>query len=48
VLHQPELARKYADRVIGFLAGTVVFDRAPAAVADDEIAALYADEDDAA
>jgi phosphonate transport system ATP-binding protein len=48
VLHQPELARRYADRLIGFLAGRISFDRPPDAVRDDEIALLYADEDDEA
>jgi phosphonate transport system ATP-binding protein len=46
VLHQPELARRYADRLVGFLNGGISFDRSPQAVADDEIALLYADEDD--
>lgn len=45
VLHQPDLARRYADRLVGLARGHVVFDRAPARVADAEIAALYRDED---
>jgi phosphonate transport system ATP-binding protein len=48
VLHQPELARRYADRLVGFLAGGISFDRVPDAVSDDEIALLYADEHDEA
>src|SRR5262249_58262855 len=46
VLHQPELARRYADRLVGFLDGRVAFDRAPSLVTDDEVDALYAAEDD--
>jgi phosphonate transport system ATP-binding protein len=42
VLHQPELARLYADRVVGVREGTISFDT-PAHSADLEaIAALYA------
>jgi phosphonate transport system ATP-binding protein len=48
VLHQPELARRYADRLIGFHRGHVVFDAQPGAVSEQEIDALYADEPDAA
>jgi len=41
VLHQPELARRHADRILGLRAGRTVFlDRADA-VGDREIAALY-------
>ncbi len=46
VLHQPELARRYADRLVGFLSGGISFDRAPDRVTEDEVARLYADEDD--
>ncbi|MBV8599769.1 MAG: hypothetical protein JO017_13190, partial [Actinobacteria bacterium] len=46
VLHQPELARRYADRLIGFLDGRIAFDRAPHAVDDAEIEMLYGDDDD--
>jgi phosphonate transport system ATP-binding protein len=38
VLHQPELARQYADRVIGMRAGEIVFDRAEVG----DIEGLYA------
>ena len=48
VLHQPELARRYADRVIGFLEGGISFDGRPDTVSDDEIALLYVEEDDEA
>jgi phosphonate transport system ATP-binding protein len=46
VLHQPELARRYADRLIGLHHGAVTFDSRPALVSDEQIAALYADERD--
>ncbi len=43
ILHQPDLARRYADRLVGMADGRIVFDRPPAAVPDHEIARLYAD-----
>jgi phosphonate transport system ATP-binding protein len=43
VLHQPDLARRYAHRLVGMMDGRIVFDRAPAEVADHEIQQLYAD-----
>jgi len=46
VLHQPELARRYADRLVGFRGGTVSFDRPPELVADEEVEALYPPGDD--
>ena len=41
VLHQPELARRYADRIVGMAGGEVVFDTPPAALAEPAIARLY-------
>ncbi len=41
VLHQPELALRYADRIVGMRFGEVVFDLPPAGVSADAIAALY-------
>jgi phosphonate transport system ATP-binding protein len=41
VLHQPELARRYADRIVGIASGEVVFERTPATIQDSEIAHLY-------
>jgi phosphonate transport system ATP-binding protein len=46
VLHQPELARRYADRLVGFLDGDVRFDDRPDRIGDDEIDALYGAGDD--
>jgi len=41
VLHQPELAKRYGDRIVGIASGELVFERTPATVRDDEIAHLY-------
>jgi phosphonate transport system ATP-binding protein len=41
VLHQPVLARRYADRIVGMRQGRVLFDAAPNAIADDRMQALY-------
>jgi phosphonate transport system ATP-binding protein len=41
VLHQPVLARRYADRIVGMRQGRVMFDDAPNAIADDRMQALY-------
>ena len=42
VLHQPDLALRYADRIIGMRAGTVVFDMPAAAVSMALVSTLYA------
>jgi phosphonate transport system ATP-binding protein len=47
VLHQPELALAHADRVVGMVAGEVAFDRPPSEVSAEDVAALYAGQDDA-
>ncbi len=41
VLHQPELARRHADRVLGLRGGRMVFDTPAAAMDDRDVAALY-------
>jgi phosphonate transport system ATP-binding protein len=41
VLHQPDLARLHADRIVGLLAGRVVFDAAADAVPPADVEALY-------
>ncbi|MBV9466805.1 MAG: phosphonate ABC transporter ATP-binding protein [Solirubrobacterales bacterium] len=41
VLHQPELALRYADRVVGMLLGEVVFDAKPPEVSPQRVAELY-------
>jgi len=41
--HQPELARRFADRVIGMRNGRIVFDLPTGQLTDDATAALYDD-----
>ena len=43
VLHQPDLARRYADRVIGLRDGVAAFAGSPSEVTFDMIDALYAE-----
>ena len=40
-LHEPDLARRHAARIIGLRQGRVAFDRPAAAVTDDDLTALY-------
>jgi len=42
VLHQPDLALRHCDRVLGMRGGEIVFDKPPAAVTAPEIDGLYA------
>jgi phosphonate transport system ATP-binding protein len=42
VLHQPDLARRHADRFVGLLRGRLTLDSAPEILTQDEIDALYA------
>lgn len=41
VLHQPDLALRYADRLLGLRRGHTIFDRAATTVSNREIADLY-------
>ena len=41
VLHQPDLAKQYGDRIIGVSAGEIAFERTPETIQDDDIADLY-------
>ncbi len=43
-MHDVDLARRFADRVIGLAGGAVVFDGAPAALTDDELRRIYGGE----
>lgn len=45
--HQPELARRFADRVIGMRNGRIVFDAPAATLTSDTTADLYRDADPA-
>ncbi|MEB3223533.1 MAG: phosphonate ABC transporter ATP-binding protein [Candidatus Sericytochromatia bacterium] len=40
-LHVLELARRYADRIVGFQGGRVVFDGPPDALTDEAVEAIY-------
>jgi phosphonate transport system ATP-binding protein len=42
VLHQPDLARRHSDRIVGLTSGRVTLDSAQSALTDAEIDALYA------
>ena len=44
VLHQPELAARYADRLVGLRRGQMEFDRPASQVSSQQIAQLYVDE----
>ena len=39
--HQPELSRRFADRIVGLRAGAVLFDKPSAMVGNDDISDLY-------
>lgn len=41
VLHQPELAFRYADRIVGMVRGEFVFDAPPNALDQERVTALY-------
>lgn len=41
VLHQPELAERYSDRVIGIRAGEMIFDVAAKQICSHDVAGLY-------
>jgi len=41
VLHQPDLARRYADRLLGLRKGIIAFADHPSRVTDGEIDSLY-------
>lgn len=45
VLHQPDLAARFADRIVGIAGGVAVFDLKAADVTSKHVAALYRDED---
>ena len=41
VLHQPDLARRFSDRILGLAGGRLVFDSSSAEVTDETVARLY-------
>jgi phosphonate transport system ATP-binding protein len=42
VLHQPDLARRHSDRLVGLVDGVVAWDRAPDLVTRADVDAIYA------
>src|SRR5581483_4403283 len=40
-LHQLDLARRHADRIVGLAEGKIVFDGAPSQLGDDDLARIY-------
>jgi phosphonate transport system ATP-binding protein len=44
-IHNVELARRFADRVVGMTGGRVVFDGAPSALAESHLKEIYGGED---
>jgi phosphonate transport system ATP-binding protein len=44
-IHNVELARRFADRVVGMTGGRVVFDGAPGALSDARLREIYGGED---
>jgi phosphonate transport system ATP-binding protein len=44
-MHDPELARRHADRLVGLRAGRIVFDAAPDQVSAQDLIDLYAGEE---
>jgi phosphonate transport system ATP-binding protein len=44
-MHDVELARRFADRVIGMSGGSVVYDGAPAALTDEQLKTIYGGQD---
>jgi len=42
VLHQPDLARRHSDRIVGLTAGRITLDTARSALSAAEVDALYA------
>jgi phosphonate transport system ATP-binding protein len=43
-MHDVELARRFADRIVGMSGGTIVFDGPPAALGDDVLTTIYGGE----
>jgi phosphonate transport system ATP-binding protein len=44
-IHNVELARRFADRVVGMTGGRVVFDGAPDSITDEHLKSIYGGED---
>jgi phosphonate transport system ATP-binding protein len=44
-MHDVELARRFADRVVGMSGGKIVYDGAPQYLTDDVLKSIYGGED---
>jgi phosphonate transport system ATP-binding protein len=44
-MHDVELAKRFADRIIGMSGGTVVYDGAPAGLSDEQLKTIYGGKD---
>ena len=44
-MHDVELARRFADRIVGMAGGAVVYDGAPAGLTDTHLKSIYGGED---
>jgi phosphonate transport system ATP-binding protein len=44
-IHNVELARRFADRIVGIAAGRVVFDGRPSTLSDAHLTEIYGGED---
>jgi phosphonate transport system ATP-binding protein len=44
-MHDVELAKRFADRIIGMSGGTVVYDGEPAGLSDDQLKTIYGGKD---
>jgi phosphonate transport system ATP-binding protein len=44
-MHDVELARRFADRIVGMSQGSVVYDGDPAGLSDEQLKAIYGGED---
>jgi phosphonate transport system ATP-binding protein len=40
-MHDVELARRFADRIIGMSEGSVVYDGAPSGLTDEQLNTIY-------
>ena len=44
-MHDVELAKRFADRIIGMSGGSVVYDGDPASLSDEQLKAIYGGKD---
>ena len=44
-MHDVELAKRFADRIVGMAGGRIVFDGAPAQLRDDMLRTIYGGQD---